>query len=404
VAVVVQKRKRRRAVAHHDEQQKRLGAVGFVFRIDVRRLVFYIEKIYAERSANAGRICIGKRIHGDVFDEQKKSRKLVLVDIDGLGFDATIFHERLRIYDGTVFRVSVDRCRRTIGMAEKIQTITSLSLAMEKLYFVPYKNSRIAYRVYGKGEMPVFCVHGFSLSGEAYAGLGKYCPDDKSLFALDFPLHGATEWNESVLGTDDLLAIFGLMYEQELQKPLTDFELVGHSMGGRICLYMYQCFAARVRKLTLFAPDGLSYSFGHRLLFRTSIGPKLFKWMSHSTKLIMLLTRFARKIHLVNRSVFNLVKSSYEDADTAHLVYERLMVTRAFYSEMSVIKEKIRQYKTPVYIFFGQYDTLVPSSLGSNIQKGAEPFVHIEVLPCGHLMLKAIGNGESAVDRVMAMM
>ncbi len=258
---------------------------------------------------------------------------------------------------------------------------------MSTARFVQYKQSTIAYHVYGHGGKPVFCLHGFSLSGEAYEDLGKYCPSDKIMFALDFPLHGQTVWKEERLTADDLFQIFGLIVGQELGASLDRFILMGHSMGGRIALYMYQCFADKVDKLILMAPDGLKQLFGHRFMFKTKLGPKVFRRMSNSSKLIMSLANFARKIRLINRSVHNLIKSSYEDETTARLVFERLMVTHDFYPDTTTIKKEINQYKTPVYLFFGKYDSIVPESLGKYLREGAESYVHVQVILSGHLIL-----------------
>lgn len=258
---------------------------------------------------------------------------------------------------------------------------------MENIHFINYKNSKIAYHVYGQGKEPVFCLHGFSLSGISYAGLGKYCSKDKIMFALDFPLHGETEWTEKGLTAKDLLTIFELIASQELSIILQDFVLIAHSMGGRIALYMYQSFPEKISKLILMAPDALKMAFGHRFLFRTRLGPKIFRRLSNSSKFIMSLANFCRKVHLINRSVYNLIKSSYEDADTAHIVYERLIITHDFYPDMATIKKEILQYKTPVYLFFGKYDTIVPAGLAEHLEKGVEPFVHVKVLLSGHLLL-----------------
>lgn len=261
---------------------------------------------------------------------------------------------------------------------------------MSTIHFVQYKQSSIAYHVYGQGRKPIFCFHGFSLTGEAYESLGAYCPSDKIMFALDFPLHGQTVWMESILTADDMFRILELIAEQELGSSLGRFELMGHSMGGRIALYMYQCFAARVDELVLMAPDGLKQLFGHRFMFRSKLGPKVFRRLSHSSKRIMSLANFARKSKIINRSVHNLIKSTYEDEATAHLVFERLMVTRHFYPDIPTIKKEILQYRTRVYLFFGQYDTIVPADLGKYLEEGAEPYVKIQVLTSGHLILENV--------------
>ncbi|PZP51754.1 MAG: hypothetical protein DI598_02495 [Pseudopedobacter saltans] len=258
---------------------------------------------------------------------------------------------------------------------------------MDKTHFAQYRNSKIAYHVYGSGTIPIFCLHGFSLSGAAYALLGAQCPLDKIMFALDFPLHGLTEWNEKELTKLDLIHIFEIIHQQEMGTTLHTFELMGHSMGGRICLSMYESYSDRISKLILAAPDGLTRTFGHRFLFKTSLGPKIFRRMSHSSKLIMSLSTTFRKMRIINKSVFTLIKSSYEDTDTAHLIFARLMLTHPFLPNIESIKTLIRKHKTPVFLFFGKYDSIVPAKYGNYLSKGEEQFVKVELLLSGHLIL-----------------
>lgn len=258
---------------------------------------------------------------------------------------------------------------------------------MENPHLIQYKNSTIAYHVFGEGQEAIFCLHGFSLSGIAYAPLGTHCPKDKVMFALDFPMHGLTKWLEPKLTPDDLLEIFSIIHKAELNTDLNTFELFGHSMGGRISLFMYQCFPDRISKLILAAPDGLTTTFGHRFLFKTSFGPKLFRRMSDSSRLIMSLSNFFKRTRIINKSVFTLIKSSYEDKATAHLIFDRLMITRRFLPDISVIRNNIETYKTPVYLFFGKYDSIVPYKYAIHLQKGEEQFVHVEILLSGHLIL-----------------
>lgn len=258
---------------------------------------------------------------------------------------------------------------------------------MNQPHFIVYKNSHIAYYVYGKGSNPVYCLHGFSLSGLAYESLGAYCPEGKIMFAIDFPLHGKTDWKEADLFPEDLWKIFELIYQKEIGQNLSTIELMAHSMGGRISLYLYQCFPDKISKLILAAPDGLVRQSGHRLLFKTSFGPKLFRKMSHSSKLIMSIANLARRLRIINKSVFTLIKSSYEEESTAKLVYDRLMVTQRFYPDIAAIKKKIKLHKTNVYLFFGKYDAIVPSKYAKYLQKGEEDLVHITILLSGHLIL-----------------
>ncbi|QES87721.1 alpha/beta fold hydrolase [Rhizosphaericola mali] len=253
---------------------------------------------------------------------------------------------------------------------------------------IKYKNSTIAFQRFGNGEKTVFCFHGFSLSSEEYAGLGKNIGESVSLFALDFPLHGETVWKENELLVEDFIQIFQSIYLQSTGIKLDKFWLMGHSLGGRICLTIYQNYSDRVERMILCAPDGLVIPIWYKMIFNFSALQGLFWLLCKSSKAMSLLGKIVYKLKLINKSAYNLIQSSLGSKELADLLFKRVMSTKKFQPNIATIKEKIATSKTKVYLFFGYYDSIIPKKLSKLIiDNQTKNFIYLEILQSGHMIL-----------------
>ena len=97
-----------------------------------------------------------------------------------------------------------------------------------------FKNSIINYYKYGNGSKVLFCLHGYGEDGTSFLFLEKYLGNIYTLYAIDFPFHGNTKWNEKEpLSAKDLLNIFNLINTKQ-----NNFSVLAYSMGGRIALHL----------------------------------------------------------------------------------------------------------------------------------------------------------------------
>src|SRR5687767_14790044 len=108
-----------------------------------------------------------------------------------------------------------------------------------------YKNSTLAWYKLGTGPKQVICFHGYAEDGTSFDLLAAHLRDTYTIYAIDLPYHGATEWSENREFTHIDL--------QEVIKAIIPgsqkWSLMGFSLGGRICLSLYQCDPARVERL-----------------------------------------------------------------------------------------------------------------------------------------------------------
>ena len=257
---------------------------------------------------------------------------------------------------------------------------------------IPYKSSVIACYKYGAGKKLLFCFHGYGESGNMFSLLEPALEKDYTLYAMDFPLHGKTEWRENTVFTiDDLLAILLLIqqrYEYNTTYPGQPFSLLGYSLGGRVSFCLMEKIPQLIKHAVLIAADGMHKSIWYRLGVETSIGRKLFAQIPVRYKWFLSLATFGRRIGIVSKSILSLVTSNLESEQKRKMLYERTMMMSRVYPDIKKLNEVINAFQIPTEILLGEYDGIIPPKRAGCLTKNAPSCLRVIKIKAGHTILK----------------
>ncbi|MES9994128.1 MAG: acetoin dehydrogenase dihydrolipoyllysine-residue acetyltransferase subunit [Candidatus Thiodiazotropha sp.] len=119
---------------------------------------------------------------------------------------------------------------------------------------IEVEGKQLRYLKRGEGGEPVILIHGFGGDLNNWLFNHEAIAANHEVYALDLPGHG-----ESVkdVGNGSLEAMRDTLLAFMDQLGIESAHLVGHSMGGAICLSMAQQAPDRVRSLVLIASAGL---------------------------------------------------------------------------------------------------------------------------------------------------
>jgi pimeloyl-ACP methyl ester carboxylesterase len=162
---------------------------------------------------------------------------------------------------------------------------------MEKQEFL-VRGRRIAYTDQGKG-MPVVLLHGFTESLDIWDDYSHELSPTFRVICVDLPGHGHSECVDEVHSMD-LMAEVVLEILDKL--GVSDFAILGHSMGGYVSLAVAEKQPERIKGLCLFhstaAADSeearenrsrtIEFVRNHRISFLSSFIPNLFAEASRS--------------------------------------------------------------------------------------------------------------------------
>lgn len=254
--------------------------------------------------------------------------------------------------------------------------------------FIPYRSSKVHYCRFGAGQKILLCFHGYGESEETFHFLANYITADYTLFAIDLPFHGKTQWQEGLRFTvTDLLAIIESLCEK-YSLVSNQFTLLGYSMGGRVALQLLQVIPAKIEKTVLLAPDGLKVNIWYRLATQTYLGNKLFGFTMKHPGWFFTLLQAGNRLKLINQSVLKFTRYYINDTTVRRLLYERWTCMRAIKPNLTYIKKLIRTHQIPVRLLYGQYDRIIRFERGEKFRKGIDSFCTLHIIQTGHQVLQ----------------
>ena len=266
--------------------------------------------------------------------------------------------------------------------------------------FLETAGGTIHYKRFGEGPRFLIALHGYGENADHFATLGSLLGWEYSLLCPDLPLHGQTNWH-SALDPSSFLDLIDQICQQEARtqgnetdgkekqpaavKKLT---VLGYSMGARLWLSAYRQHPEKFEQLILVAPDGLIVNPWYWFATQTRVGKGVFRRTMANPAWFFKATQWAKKIKLLNESVFKFTHRFLDDPRQRQELYERWTFFRSFRSVPSETAQLVKNRQTPVLLLLGKYDRIITAANGKRWQAKAGPSCRLEILPAGHRLLQ----------------
>ena len=238
---------------------------------------------------------------------------------------------------------------------------------------VKVQGTGVFYRQRGKGR-PLMLVHGWNASSAMWMlNLGELS-SCRRVIAPDLPGHGSSGAPDGF--GFDLAGFSGFLEGLRRSLFLHDLDLVGHSMGGCICLEYALRFPQRVRRLVLLGTPWrrAALSWTARLpapacsirLFYRLRGPRLNRFM---------FTRALRHPETVPEEVLQ------ENLRQAGTITPRAFVsTTRMMRNVGFDESQLAELDVPVLLLWGEKDPIVSPEEGRRL-KGVLPRANLLFVP-----------------------
>jgi pimeloyl-ACP methyl ester carboxylesterase len=237
-----------------------------------------------------------------------------------------------------------------------------------------FQNQPIFYKVTGEGN-PVVLVHGVPADGSLWNNQAAFLSSRYKLIIPDLPGSG-----KSGLTTDLSIVSMAEMINCILEEEkLPEAVLIGHSMGGYICIAMAEKYPGKVKALGFFHSSAYADTEEKKATRQKNIGfiqkHGSYEFIKQSTP--GLFSDDFRKDHL---DIINSIIEKYRNFNQASLAaYQQAMMDR------SDKRKVLEQIEKPVLFIIGEYDKAVP--LKDSMEQSHIPaLVYIHVLMnSGHM-------------------
>lgn len=210
----------------------------------------------------------------------------------------------------------------------------------------------LSYRTVGTGQ-PLVLVHGYAASGHMWQLVLPYLAQHYQVFVVDLPGHGRSP----LTGTWRLREVAPLLIRWLQEMRLPPVSLMGHSMGGAICIQMAAAAPEILRSVILADSAGLPLN-------------------AHLPKLVV------RSV----RSALQPGNGRYPMAMIRDMVRPRPRLWWQCARELveSDFSQEAARISAPTLIIWGGRDVMIPINVGHTLNK-AIPHASFEIIEsCGH--------------------
>jgi pimeloyl-ACP methyl ester carboxylesterase len=252
---------------------------------------------------------------------------------------------------------------------------------MEKQLVTSTRYADLCCNIYGSGERSLLAFHGYGQDGSVYEKL-PISLTNHTVYSFHLFYHGLSTWKEKDLSLDDD-RWRALIEKFLIDNNIGQFDLMGFSIGCRLVFSILKSFHARIQRLWLVAPDGISDSFLYRLAVDSRLSRKVFFTLTNRNELLLRLLSNARSFGWLSAPLYAVARMNLLDHNRSMRLFDTWVLFRHMKINTLHLAEVLNEENIrSVFIVAGK-DELVP---WRRIKKLFEKLDDAEkiVLPCTH--------------------
>tara|TARA_R110002049_G_scaffold49015_1_gene140698 strand:- start:595 stop:1356 length:762 start_codon:yes stop_codon:yes gene_type:complete len=198
-------------------------------------------------------------------------------------------------------------------------------------------------------------LHGWSMHSAVWHDLAEALAENFTLYLVDLPGHGQSEWHEHALDRDVLLADLA----NELPKSAY---WLGWSLGGLISIAFADQFPERVKKLVLLAATPC---FVKKTDWSCAMEAEVFQAFSDNLA--------NNQADTLQRFLLLQARGSAQSRDTIRQLAEQLAIEKPPVAEALLaglnllistdLRAQLAMLDCPIMMILGERDTLIPSTM-----------------------------------------
>ncbi len=259
--------------------------------------------------------------------------------------------------------------------------------------YLDHHAHRVHYLKFGHGPRLLIALHGFGDRARMFAVLEKALEEKYTVYALDLPFHGQTEWQNDTFSKADILEIVHKIRELAGHERLS---LMAFSFGARLSQALLPDLAERLDKMYLLSPDGI-HTKGMSAAVRTPMwARRLTMRLLKNPDWFLNLVKFGAKLRLVPGLILHFMTSNLTKAERFRRTFGCWFCLDSFYLPRHTIQEILRKTNLRVDVFLGAQDEMLHFKTLSKMTD-ALPNVRVFVLDQGHRVV-----GEELAARMLA--
>ena len=255
--------------------------------------------------------------------------------------------------------------------------------------FLEFGNLKMEYFTYGNGKIPLLAFHGFGRNATDFKIFEELFGSKYTIYAFNLFHHGESEYPANRIENNTFTKHeFKEMFTQFFNiKNMDQVAIMGYSLGGKIALMFTEVFPEKVESLWLFAPDGIKLNFWYIVASKTAMGRGVYKYFLENPAIFFNMVNGLHRTKLINDKIKKFAINNMDEKEKRELVYTVWLTFKDTNPKTNICIENIRNYKIPVYQFFGKNDKVIKPKLGDWFSKKITQSQNFHTLQAGHQLL-----------------
>jgi len=247
--------------------------------------------------------------------------------------------------------------------------------------FVALDGEKLHYLQMGQGPRLLLCFHGYRNTASLFTPFSHYLGKDFTLICLDLPHHGKSQWSDTMeLSRKHMVTLVEhFLKEFNVEKV----SLAGYSIGGRLCLQLIELVPEKIEQALLIASDGLVFNWFYYFMTRHPLGKRLFNSFLSNPSGYLKYVDWLHKKGLINDTRYRFFMNYVDSEGERRFLLKVWPGLRSLVPERRKLTKAIRSHHTPIYLFMGEHDPIIPQGLAHRFKKGLDS-VQLFILDKGH--------------------
>ena len=253
---------------------------------------------------------------------------------------------------------------------------------LNELESISNSSGVLFYKKYGSGTKVLIAFHGYNQRHDVFLPVVELVDREYTVYSFDIFFHENSLWhhNDAPITKEQWKAFFMLFLKKE---GITNFGVIGYSMGGKLALATAEMFGGTCISLCLLAPDGLKINRWYKFAVKNKLGNRIFRNVVNKPSTFFGILRILRSSKLVPVKLINFAEESMKTKTERERIYKTWIAFQEFFTSPTTLLELNQDHETAIYIFLGRNDLIVkPKSVINKFENING--INIHVLNSGH--------------------
>ncbi|MFO0495283.1 MAG: alpha/beta fold hydrolase [Flavobacteriia bacterium] len=255
-------------------------------------------------------------------------------------------------------------------------------------HIVSNADLKLEYFTYGSGQEIIICLHGHGRSASDFEFIAG---ENRRVISIHLFHHGNSYFpieriEKKPLFTIEFIELFQLILERE---TVSQFHLFAFSQGGRFSLCLIPYFAAKIKTITLIAPDGMDNHSFYNWSSRQRWARNVFRYFEKDPSRLSMYSEIARRIGIMRPKVASFVAEFSSDKDSFIRASRTWRTFRFVEPDYKSLNQALNKNNIPFLIIMGIYDQVIRPKQAYKFARLIGKENNVVEIPNGHNFFKS---------------